>query len=81
MAAARDFRSTAETGAISPVGPVAYGWISTDVNPAGVVGEAHLATAEKGRATAEKMVADMIGFLRKVEAEPVDRLAPVHVAF
>jgi creatinine amidohydrolase len=81
MGLARDFRSTAETGAIAPVGPVAYGWISTDVNPAGVVGEAHLATAEKGRATAEKMVADVIGLLRRVEAEPVDRLAPVDVAF
>ena len=81
MGAARDFRSSAETGAISPVGPVAYGWIATDVNPAGVVGEAHLATAGKGRATAEKMAADMIAFLRKVEAEPVDRFAPVTVAF
>lgn len=81
MAAAQDFRSTAETGAISPIGPVAYGWISTDVNPHGVVGEAHLATAEKGRATAEKMADDVIGFLRKVEAEPVDRFAPVDVAF
>lgn len=81
MGAAQDFRSTAETGAISPIGPVAYGWISTDVNPHGVVGEAHLATAEKGRATAEKMAGDMIAFLRKVEAEPVDRFAPVDVAF
>jgi creatinine amidohydrolase len=81
MSVAQDFRSTAETGAISPIGPVAYGWISTDVNPAGVVGEAHLGTAEKGRVTAEKMAGDMIGFLRKVEAEPVDRFAPVDVAY
>lgn len=81
MAAAQDFRSTAETGAISPIGPVAYGWISTDVNPHGVVGEAHLATAEKGRLTAEKMADDVIGFLRKVEAEPIDRFAPVDVAY
>jgi creatinine amidohydrolase len=81
MSAAQDFRSTAETGAISPIGPVAYGWISTDVNPHGVVGEAHLATAEKGRLTAEKMADDVIDFLRKVEAEPVDRFAPVDLAF
>ena len=52
MSAARDFVSSAETTAIPPTGPVGYGWISTDLNEAGVVGEAHLATAEKGRATA-----------------------------
>ncbi len=77
MAAARDFRSTAETGPISPIGGVAYGWIATDLNPDGVVGEAHRATAEKGRLTAEKMVDDVIAFLRKVETQPVDRFTPV----
>jgi creatinine amidohydrolase len=71
MTKAQDFRSTAEAGAISPIGPVGYGWISTDLNPAGVVGEAHLATAEKGRVTAEHIVTDVIGLLRKVAAEPV----------
>lgn len=81
MAAARDFRSTAETSAISPIGPVAYGWISTDVNPAGVVGEAHLATAEKGRLHAEKAVADMVAFLRKVQAQSLDGFAPVNAPF
>ncbi len=81
MSAARDFRSTAETGVISPIGGVAYGWIASDLNPDGVVGEAHLATAAKGRATAEKMADDVIAFLRKVEAEPVDRFSPVNPAF
>ncbi|OYW49122.1 MAG: creatininase, partial [Rhodobacterales bacterium 12-65-15] len=78
MAAARDFRSTAETGAISPVGPVGYGWISSDLNPAGVVGEAHLATAEKGRVTAEHFVADIVKLLEKVEREDVAGFAPTH---
>ena len=41
MTAAQDFRSTAETSAISPIGAVAYGWVSSDLNPNGVVGEAH----------------------------------------
>jgi creatinine amidohydrolase len=77
MAAARDFRSSAEGAAISPIGGIAYGWIASDLNPDGVVGEAHLASAEKGRATAEKMVADVIGLLRKVAAQPLDGLAPV----
>lgn len=76
MTAARDFRSTAETGAIQPIGPVGYGWVSSDLNPAGVVGEAHLATAEKGRLTAERYVTDVIGLLRKVEAEDIGSFAP-----
>jgi creatinine amidohydrolase len=71
MAAARDFRSTAETAPIPPIGAVAQAWISSDLNPAGVVGEAHLATAEKGRLTAERIVADVIGLLQKVAAEPL----------
>lgn len=47
MGAARDFRSSAEVGAIPPTGPVTSGWIASDLNSHGVVGEAHLATAEK----------------------------------
>ncbi|HMO72080.1 MAG TPA: hypothetical protein PKC84_10650 [Paracoccaceae bacterium] len=43
------------------MGPVALGWIARDLNPAGAVGEAHLATAAKGRAAAAHQVA---GFLR-----------------
>ncbi len=77
MASAQDFRSTAETSAISPIGGVSYGWIASDLNPHGPVGEAHLATAAKGHATAEKMVADVITLLRKVEAQPLDAFAPV----
>ncbi|SLN68352.1 creatininase family protein [Roseisalinus antarcticus] len=72
MDAAEDFRSTAETGAIPPIGGVAYGWIASDLNPSGTVGEAHLGTAEKGRATAEKMVTDVLGLLGKVEAQSLD---------
>jgi creatinine amidohydrolase len=77
MAAARDFRSSAEGAALSPIGPVAHGWIASDLNPAGVVGDAHLATAEKGRALAERHVADVIALLRKVAAQPLEGLAPV----
>ncbi|SMY08092.1 creatininase family protein [Flavimaricola marinus] len=81
MSKAQDFRSTAETSLISPVGPVAYGWIASDVNPHGVVGEAHLATAEKGAATAAKMVAGVTDLLRKVEAQPLESFAPVDVPY
>ncbi|MGY6548143.1 MAG: creatininase family protein [Roseinatronobacter sp.] len=71
MTAAQDFRSSAEHGAISPIGPVSYGWISSDLNPAGTVGNAAAATAEKGHATAEHYVTGFIALLRKVQAEPL----------
>lgn len=77
MAAARDFRSTAEGAVIPPVGPVAYGWIASDLNPAGVVGEAHLATHEKGRATAAHQVAGFIALAQAVRAHPMTGFAPV----
>lgn len=76
MGAARDFRSTAESGPIAPIGPVAYGWIASDLNPHGVVGEAHLATAEKGRLLAERFVADVIGLLQSVAEQDIAGLAP-----
>ena len=62
----QDFRSTAEAAAIPPTGPVSYGWISADLNPAGTVGEAHLASAAKGLATATHQVAGLIALLRQV---------------
>lgn len=71
MTAARDFRSSAEGAAIPPVGPVAYGWIASDLNPAGVVGEAHLATAEKGRLTAAHQVAGFVALAQAVRAHPM----------
>jgi creatinine amidohydrolase len=66
MAAARDFRSTAEQSPIPPTGPVGFGWIASDLNPAGVVGEAHLATAAKGRAVAAHQAAGFVALAGKV---------------
>jgi creatinine amidohydrolase len=77
MAAARDFPSSAEGAAVPPTGPVAFGWVSSDLNPAGVVGEAHLASAAKGRATVAHQA---LGFLRlaaEVAAHPMTGFAPV----
>ncbi|MDW3225453.1 MAG: creatininase family protein [Paracoccaceae bacterium] len=67
MSKAKDFRSSAETSAISPIGPVSYGWIASDLNPDGTVGEAHLASAEKGAATAAHQVAGFVDLLRKMD--------------
>lgn len=66
MAAARDFASSAETSALSPIGPVGYGWIASDLNKAGVVGEANLATAAKGKTTAEWQVSGFLKMLADV---------------
>lgn len=70
MAAARDFASSAEGAAIPPVGPVALGWIARDLNPAGAVGEAHLATAAKGRAAAAHQVKGFLALCADLAAHP-----------
>lgn len=77
MGQARDFASTAETGPIPPVGPISYGWIARDLNPAGTVGDASAATASKGEATAAHQVAGMIALLRQVRDHAMDGFAPV----
>ena len=68
MSRAEDFRSSAEDGGISPIGPVSYGWVATDLNKAGVTGNASAATAEKGRAVAKHQVAGFIELLKQVRA-------------
>ncbi|MEL6999125.1 MAG: creatininase family protein [Pseudomonadota bacterium] len=76
MSYAKQFRSTAETSAISPIGPISYGWVASDLNGDGTVGDASLATADKGHATAEHQVAGFIELLRKVEAQSLDGFEP-----
>lgn len=76
MAQAQDFRSTAEGAPISPIGPVSYGWVSSDLNPEGTVGNATLATADKGEATCKHQVAGFVALLRKVRDLSVDGFAP-----
>ncbi|QJF51735.1 creatininase family protein [Roseobacter ponti] len=71
MEFAKDFRSSAETSLVPPTGPVASGWIARDLNPDGVVGEAHLATAQKGRTTASHQVRGFIEMLRAVAGSPL----------
>jgi creatinine amidohydrolase len=78
MSAARDFRSTAETATIPPTGPLSLAWVASDLNPAGVVGEAHLATAEKGDATIRHIIDRTIALLRLVESLPLDGYAPAN---
>jgi creatinine amidohydrolase len=77
MGAAQDFRSSAEGAAIPPTGPIGYGWIASDLNPAGVVGDAHLATAEKGRLTALHQARGFLSLMAEVRAHPMTGFAPV----
>ena len=68
--AARDeqaFKYLRPTGAFGHV----YAWVASDINPSGAVGEAALASAEKGRLMAERNVAGMIEVLREVERMPL----------
>ncbi len=72
--AARDeqqFRYLRPTGAFGHV----YAWIASDINPAGAVGDAASATAEKGRMIAEANVAGMIEVLEEVERMPLPSVA------
>jgi creatinine amidohydrolase len=76
MGAAADFASAAETAPIPPVGGAALAWVASDLNPAGVVGEAHLATAAKGAATVAHQVAGAVEMLRALAALPLEGVAP-----
>ncbi|MEL7104886.1 MAG: creatininase family protein [Pseudomonadota bacterium] len=66
MELAENFVSSAETANVKPVGLISRGWIATDVNPHGVVGNAAAATATKGTQTAAHQVAGFIDLLRDV---------------
>ncbi len=75
MSKAVDFASTAEQAVIPPIGPISYGWISPDLNPDGTVGEAHLASAEKGKKTSEHQAKGFIELLRAIRDTPLGSLA------
>ncbi len=76
MSHAADFRSTAETAIIPPIGPISFGWIASDLNAEGTVGEAHLGTTEKGKATCQHQVAGFIRLLKDLRDHPLGDLAP-----
>ena len=71
MALAEDFRSKVEEAhsrfaLLAPTGTHAFAWIASDLHPAGAVGEAHLATAAKGAATAEFQARGFVRMLGEV---------------
>ena len=68
--AARDeqqFKYLRPTGAFGHV----YAWVASDINPSGAVGDASLATADKGRLIAESNVTGMLEVLSEVARMPL----------
>jgi creatinine amidohydrolase len=72
MAQARDFRSTAETASIPPIGALAYGWIASDLNPEGVVGEAHKAERREGARHGREDGSGRAGLMQRVAEHPME---------
>jgi len=69
-------RAEKEFSLLRHTGTHAFAWMAGDLNPHGVVGEAALATAEKGRLTAEHQAGGFITLLRDVrKARLADWLA------
>jgi creatinine amidohydrolase len=60
---------------LRPTGLQAFGWIAQDLNPQGTVGDASIATAEKGRLTAEHQVGGFIELLKDMAKFDLARLA------
>ncbi|NIZ11337.1 creatininase family protein [Pseudooceanicola sp. HF7] len=71
MSQAQNFVSSAETAPIPPVGPISQAWIAADLSDDGTVGDASIATVEKGRATADHQVAGFIEMLRTIRDLPL----------
>lgn len=79
MSKAKNFVSNAavieqEFVHLRATGPHGFGWIAQDLNTDGAVGAAAIATAEKGRETAEHQVQGFITLLRDMIAFQLNRL-------
>jgi len=59
-------RAEKELALLRQTGTHAFAWIASDLNPHGVVGDASIATTEKGRLTAEHQADGFIRLLRDV---------------
>lgn len=57
---------------LRPTGPFAFAWIASDVNHHGVAGDAALATAEKGKTTADFQAAGFVRLLADVRKAKLD---------
>lgn len=76
MTAARDFVSAAASWEIPPTGPISRGWMASDLSDAGTVGEAHLATPEKGQQALEHQVAGALSLIDQISKISMEAMAP-----
>lgn len=60
---------------LRPTGVNPFGWIAQDIHPDGAAGDASLATAEKGKQTAEHRAREFIKLVRDVTRFELKRLA------
>ncbi|GHC75446.1 creatininase family protein [Limoniibacter endophyticus] len=61
---------------LRPTGPFGFSWAANDINPRGVVGNAAIATAEKGKMIAQHQTNGMLRLLNDIaEARPEEWLA------
>jgi creatinine amidohydrolase len=79
MDKAKDFVSSAtamekEFRYLSPAGTHSFGWIAQDLNADGAVGNAAIATPEKGAKTAEHQADGFVALLRDMTAFKLSRL-------
>ena len=79
MEHATDFRSSQlgfieEFAHLRAHGPVQFGWKAQDLNTAGTVGNAGIATAEKGKAVVDHQAAAFVALCRDVNAFDTARL-------
>ena len=77
MSEAQDFvsgvaRAEDDFSLLRHTGTHAFAWIASDLNPHGVVGNASIATAEKGKLTAEFQADGFIALLRDVRQASLD---------
>ncbi|MEL7273710.1 MAG: creatininase family protein [Pseudomonadota bacterium] len=66
LAQAKDFKSSAAHTPVKPTGLPSYGWIASDLNKDGTVGDASKATAARGEAIARHQAMGFINTLRQV---------------
>lgn len=75
MTKAQKFKSSAQDieadAALMPTGVTSYGWIASDLNKEGTVGNAAIATAEKGARTAAKQADGFIAFLQEIRQRDI----------
>jgi creatinine amidohydrolase len=70
---ARDKASRSEmrhAAGLPPDGPAPWAWMTTDLNPSGVIGDPTLASAELGRQLVERAATGLAGLIARMAATP-----------